>query len=104
MSTYEGLIILHPNTGEEKATECLKKIEETLTKHNAKNIEQVNVGRKPLGFMMKKQVDGVFVKLAFQADGSKVKDIQYGLRLLDFILHLTIFVKSKKSVKQEVTA
>ena len=104
MRAYESVVILNPHNTEEQVRGCVAKLEEILKKFNAKLVNKVEWGRKPLGFAVQKNNEGYFLLIEFEADPAKMTEIQYSFRLADFILYSTTFVKGKDVKQQKISA
>ncbi|MBI4397968.1 MAG: 30S ribosomal protein S6 [Candidatus Omnitrophica bacterium] len=101
MRRYESVVILNPHVTDEQTRGCLAKLEEILKKSDAKLVSKVEWGRKPTGFRIKKQGEGYYLLVEFEADPAKISEIQYAFRLADFILFSSIFVKKNNAVLPE---
>ena len=70
-----------------------------MSKNGAKILEKKELGKKPIIFKTKRD-EGIFVQIDFQAEPGKMKEINYAIRLADFILHATVFVKEETVSKK----
>ncbi|MBI4972037.1 MAG: 30S ribosomal protein S6 [Candidatus Omnitrophica bacterium] len=106
MRLYESVVILNPHSTEEQVRGCVAKLEEIFKKYDAKLVNKVDWGRKPLGFHIQKQAEGFYMLVEFEADPAKLSEIQYAFRLADFILYSSIFVKGKSHAvpQQKISA
>lgn len=104
MRLYESVVIVNPHMSDEQARGCMAKIGDILTKHSAKLVHKVEWGRRPLGFRINKQNEGVFWLLDIEADPSRIGEIHSAFRLADFILFSSIFVKEKTGLPAQKTA
>ncbi len=101
MRAYESVVILNPHVTEEQVRGCLAKLEEILKKFDARLVNKVEWGRKPLGYRIKKQDEGFYLLVEFEANPAKITELQYAFRLADFILFSSIFVKGKSAAPQQ---
>jgi len=104
MRFYESIVILTPHITEEQLRGCVAKLDEIFKKYDAKLVNKVEWGRKPLGFHIQKQNEGFYLLIEFEANPAKIAEIQYAFRLADFILYSSIFVKEASSAQKKIPA
>jgi ribosomal protein S6 len=96
MKKYEGLFIFPPElTGEgfkDPAAEVVKWIE----KFQGKVIQKTDLGKKPLGHMIKKYKDGKMFLFDFEMDPSRTQDFRKELELQENLLKYMVSIPAKK--------
>ncbi len=96
MKKYEGLFIFSPElTGEgfkDPAAEVLKWIE----KYQGKVIQKTDLGKKPLGHMIRKYKDGRMFLFDFEMDASRMQDFRKELELQENLLKYMVSIPAKK--------
>ena len=106
MRLYESVVILNPHNTEEQMRGCVAKLEEIFKKYDAKLVNRVDWGRRPLGFHIQKLSEGFYMLVEFEANPAKLAEIQNAFRLADFILYSSTFVKGKSTAvpQQKISA
>jgi ribosomal protein S6 len=98
MRKYEGLFIFAPElTGDgykDPAAEIVKWIE----KFQGKVIQKTDLGKKPLGHMIKKYKDGRMFLFEFEMDPSHTQDFRKELELQENLLKYMVSIPEKKPV------
>jgi len=98
MKKYEGLFIFPPEiTGEshkDPAAEVVKWIE----KFQGKVIQKTDLGKKPLGHMIRKYKDGRTFVFDFEMDPSRAQDFRKELELQENLLRYMVSIPAKKPV------
>jgi len=95
MQKYELMVIAVP--------ELSKKAQETLTSEVKKEIEgiggkdvEVDVwGKRKFAYLIKKQVEGLYILFSFEAPSDKIEELNRKLRLKEEVLRFLLTVKEK---------
>lgn len=95
MKTYEALVIFPFQTGIEGHESQKNTFEELIKKHDGKVLNRNEIGRRPLGYPIKKSREGYFVSFAFELSPDKVEAFRRSLQLTEEILKFTIVIKPK---------
>lgn len=95
---YETMYILRPDLGEEQVEQAVSKYQNLIQEQGATEIEIQNRGKRRLAYEIKKQRDGIFVQMNYQAPGSVIAPLERAMRLSEEVMrYLTI----KQEVPEE---
>lgn len=95
---YETMYILRPDLGDELVEQAISKYQNLLQEQGAKEIKIQHRGKRRLAYEIKKQRDGVYVQMNYQAPGTVVAPLERAMRLSDEVIrYLTI----KQEVPEE---
>ena len=95
---YETMYILRPDLGEEQVEQAVSKYQNLIQEQGATEIEIQNRGKRRLAYEIKKQRDGIFVQMNYQAPGSVIAPLERSMRLSEEVIrYLTI----KQEVSEE---
>jgi len=95
---YETMYILRPDLGEELTKRAIEKYQTLLRDMGAEILETQHRGKRRLAYEIKKQREGVYIQMNYQADGSAIAFLERSMRLSeDVIRYLTI----KQEVKED---
>ncbi len=89
MNKYESVIIINPNVDEEK----VKKLEETFTNLINKNGNVTKIdelGKKKLAYDIKKNKEGIYVTLYFEAEPALIAELERNYRITDEIIKFIV--------------
>ena len=95
MRTYEALIIFHPQTTGEILQGDKGVFEEAIKKHEGKILNRIEVGKRSLGYSIKKSKEGYCVAFLFELLPAKMDAFKRSLQLAEEILKFTLVQKSK---------
>ena len=91
MNKYEAMFIIKPDLSEEDRKALLSQINEAVVKNNGKvSSGAIWSERKKLYFPIKKNREGVYYLLQFEAGPLTVKDISHAYGLNENILRVLI--------------
>ena len=90
MRTYETLILFPVNLPGESVQEGKSVFEDILKKHEGKIISRTELGRKFLGYTVKKQKEANLISFVFELTPSKVDAFKHALQLAEEILKFTL--------------
>ena len=95
-SSYEMMYILRPDLSEDKVAESVAKYQEFVTERGAESVEIQVKGKRRLAYPVGKYLDGIYVQMNYQADGSQIAPLERMMRLSeDAIRYLTIKLKKR---------
>lgn len=95
---YETMYILRPDLGEEQVEQAVNKYQNLIQEQGATEIEIQNRGKRRLAYEIKKQRDGIFIQMNYQAPGSVIAPLERAMRLSEEVIrYLTI----KQEVPEE---
>ena len=95
MKSYEALIIFPAQFLGESLQDRKNIFEDIVKKHEGKITNRNELGRRPLGYTVKKQKEGSFVSFVFELEPSKADAFRRSLQLTEEILKFTITKKEK---------
>ncbi len=99
MKLYEGLFILSPDATPEVQKTQVDRVEECVKKFGGVVTEKLELGRKPLGYPLKKFREGALWGVNFQLDSIKANELRKALELQEDLLKYMITVKDVRPVK-----
>lgn len=95
-SSYEMMYILRPDLSEDQVGESVAKYQDFLTERGAENLEIQVKGKRRLAYPVGKYLDGIYVQMNYNADGSQIAPLERMMRLSeDAIRYLTIKLKKR---------
>jgi len=95
LNKYEGIFIIKPDLGEEKAKAALDLVQDEIKK-NGGEIETLNTwGKKSLAYLIKKSKEGLYHQIDFSIDPSVLKDMDRKFRLTEDIIRFMIIRKEQ---------
>jgi small subunit ribosomal protein S6 len=103
LRTYEAVVIFTPQIAGEALVQGKNIFEGVLTKQGGKIINAVDMGKRVLGYIIKKMKEGCCLAFDFELEPDKANSLREALKLVDGILKFTIVVKQvAKPVKRRV--
>lgn len=100
MNNYEMMYILRPDLSEEQVGNAITRYQTFISERGADNIQIQNRGKRRLAYHIKKYLDGIYIQMDYQADGTQIAPLERAMRLEEEVIrYLTIKLK-----KQSVTA
>jgi small subunit ribosomal protein S6 len=99
---YEMMYILRPDLSDESIEESINKYTGFISERGAENIQIQNRGKRRLAYPIGKYLDGIYIQMDYQADGTQVAPLERAMRLgEDVIRYLTIKLKKIAVVEGE---
>ena len=89
MNKYESVIIINPSVTDEK----LKELEKTVTDiiNSDGKVEKVDeLGKKKLAYEIKKNNEGIYVTIYFEANPNLIKELERNYRIIDEIIKFIV--------------
>jgi len=97
---YETMYILRSDLADEQVDQAISKYQNLLQEQGAKEIQIQHRGKRRLAYEIKKQRDGIYVQMNYQAPGTAVAPLERAMRLSDEVIrYLTI----KQEVAEETS-
>ncbi len=97
---YETMYILRSDLADEQVDQAISKYQNLLQEQGAKEIQIQHRGKRRLAYEIKKQRDGIYVQMNYQAPGTVVAPLERAMRLSDEVIrYLTI----KQEVPEETS-
>lgn len=95
-NSYEMMYILRPDLSEDQVGESVAKYQNFLAEKGAENLEVQIKGKRRLAYPVGKYLDGIYVQVNYEADGSQIAPLERMMRLSeDAIRYLTIKLKKR---------
>ncbi|MGB2706507.1 MAG: 30S ribosomal protein S6 [Candidatus Omnitrophota bacterium] len=92
MVEYEALFVIDPEK-EKSIKEITTGITGTITKNKGTVIKEENWGKQKLAYPIKKKPEGIYYKLNFSAEASKMSELNNSFKLNADILRVMITAK-----------
>ncbi len=93
---YEMMYILRPDLSEEKVREAVGKYQSFIADRGAEDIQIQNRGKKRLAYPIKKFLDGIYIQMNYQADGTQIAPLERAMRLGEEVIrYMTLKVKAQ---------
>ncbi|MDJ0634029.1 MAG: 30S ribosomal protein S6 [Xenococcaceae cyanobacterium MO_188.B29] len=101
-NNYEMMYILRPDLSEEQVGNAIQKYQTFLSDRGAENIQIQNRGKRRLAYPIKKYLDGIYIQMNYQADGTQIATLERAMRLEEEVIrYLTIKLKKQPSITAE---
>ena len=102
MRLYEGLFIFAPEATADTRKNQLKNLDDLVAKFKGKVVQKTELGKKTLGYTVKKFREGYVVVVDYQMESLKQGEFRKTLQLQDDIVKFMIITKveEKKVVKK----
>ena len=102
MKTYEILVIYPFQTTGEGHHDPKNVFEEIVKKHEGKVLNRTELGRRLLGYVVKKSKEGHVVSFLVEFPPSQLDALRHSLQLTEEILKFTIVAKTKAELLRHV--
>ncbi|GAB4527060.1 MAG: hypothetical protein Tsb0014_07560 [Pleurocapsa sp.] len=98
-SNYEMMYILRPDLSEEQVGEAVEKYKNYLSENGAEDVQVQVKGKRRLAYPVKKHLDGIYVQMNFQSDGSQIASLERMMRLSEEVIRYLSLKLNKRSLK-----
>ena len=89
MNKYESVIIVNPNVDEEGIKALEKKFTDII--NNDGKLEKIdNLGKRKLAYEVKKNNEGIYLVLTFEANADLIEELQRNYRITDEVIKFTV--------------
>ena len=89
MNKYESVIIVNPNVDEEGIKALEKKFTDII--NNDGKLEKIdNLGKRKLAYEVKKNNDGFYLVLTFEANADLIEELQRNYRITDEVIKFIV--------------
>lgn len=89
MNKYESVIIINPSADEEKVKSLIDKFSDLINKNG--KVEKVDtLGKKRLAYEVKKNREGIYVVLYFEAEPSLIAELERNYRITDEVIKFIV--------------
>lgn len=85
MASYETLLLLSPELGEENRKEIVEKVTGVIASQGGELTETDEWGMRSLAYPVRKQTRGYYVRLVFDAPGALIAEMERIIRITDGI-------------------
>lgn len=86
MRTYESIFIVHPDVVGDDLTAIIDKYKQILTDEGASVLKVDNWGTRTLAYMVKKQTQGCYVQVIFDAPAAVIAEFERRMRIDEAII------------------
>lgn len=101
-NSYELMYILRPDLSEDQVGESVSKYKDYLNDNGAEELEIQIKGKRRLAYPVGKYLDGIYVQMNYQADGSQNAPLERMMRLSeDAIRYLTVKRKKRAIIAEQ---
>jgi small subunit ribosomal protein S6 len=90
MRVYESIFIASPTLSEEEVNQTTELIQNVITSNGGEVVKVDKWGKRPLAYEIKKQREGYYVLLLFNADPKVLSELDRRYKLTDHILRYNI--------------
>ncbi|GBF82679.1 30S ribosomal protein S6 [Aphanothece sacrum] len=99
---YEMIYILRPDLSEEQVQQEVDKYRDFLGENKALDIQIKIWGKRRLAYQIGKYMDGIYVQMNYEADGTQIAPLERMMRLGEEVIrYLTIKLKKVASPTPE---
>ena len=95
MNKYESVIIINPNV-DEAGLKALQDKFTGLINENGKVEEVVDMGKRKLAYEIKKNSEGIYVLINFEAAPSLIKELERVYRITDEVIKFIVVRKDEE--------
>ena len=89
MNKYESVIIVNPNVDEEGIKALEKKFTDII--NNDGKLEKIdNLGKRKLAYEVKKNNEGIYLVLTFEANAYLIEGLQRNYRITDEVIKFIV--------------
>jgi small subunit ribosomal protein S6 len=101
-NNYEMMYILRPDLSEDQVGEAVNKYKDYLSENGAENFEIQVKGKRRLAYPIGKYLDGIYVQMNYQADGTQIAPLERMMRLGEEVIrYLTLKLKKRSAATEE---
>ncbi|MCI9087787.1 MAG: 30S ribosomal protein S6 [Clostridia bacterium] len=85
MNKYESVVIINPSVEEEKVKELSQKFTDII--NNDGKVEKIeDIGKKKLAYEVKKNKEGYYVVINFEANPDLIAELERNYRIMDEVI------------------
>ena len=89
MNKYESVIIVNPNVDEEGIKALEKKFTDII--NNDGKLEKIdNLGKRKLAYEVKKNNEGIYLVLTFEANADLIEELKRNYRITDEVIKFIV--------------
>lgn len=95
MNKYETVFIINPNVEEAGVKELIEKFSNII--NNDGKVEEVQeMGKRKLAYEIKKNSEGIYVLINFEANPDLIKELERNYRITDNVIKFIVVRKDEK--------
>jgi len=94
------MYILRSDLADEQVDQAISKYQNLIQEQGAKEIQIQHRGKRRLAYEIKKQRDGIYVQMNYQAPGTVVAPLERAMRLSDEVIR---YMTIKQEVPEETS-
>ena len=99
---YEMMYILRPDLSEDKVRDAIDKYQSFIAERGAEDIQIQNRGKRRLAYPIKKFLDGIYIQMNYQGNGSQIAPLERAMRLGEEVIrYMTLKLKEQPVVVTE---
>ena len=95
MNKYETLFIINPNVEEAGVKDIVDKFSDIINSDGKVESSEVK-GKKKLAYKKKKNEEGIYVLINFEANPSLIKELERVFRITDDVIKFIVVRKDEK--------
>ena len=95
MNKYETIFIVNPNVAEEGLKALIQKFSDIIN-NDGKVLEVEEMGKKKLAYEIKKNKEGYYVVVNFEANPELIKELERVYRITDNVIKFLTISKEEK--------
>ena len=99
INSYETICIIKPDLNEDSLARIIEIYQLILIDQGAKNIVTQNRGRRHLKYVIKKNKDGIYIQMNYEANGAIISILEKNMKIDEQIIR---FMTVKNSIKEKV--
>ena len=96
--SYETICIIKPDLNEDSLARIIEIYQLILIDQGAKNIVTQNRGRRHLKYVIKKNKDGIYIQMNYEANGAIISILEKNMKIDEQIIR---FMTVKNSIKEK---
>lgn len=100
MKNYESIFIVNPNVSDEGIKNLIKKFSDIIN-NDGKVLNVEEMGKKKLAYEVKKNSEGYYVVLTFEANPELIQELERNYRITDEVIKFMTISKEEKTNKEE---
>ena len=95
MNKYETVFIINPNVEEAGVKDLIQKFSDIINSDG--KVEEVQeMGKKKLAYEIKKNAEGIYVLINFEANPELIKELERNYRIIDNVIKFIVVRKDEK--------
>jgi small subunit ribosomal protein S6 len=102
LNKYELAVVYFPKFNENELENKIDEIKNIINKFGGEIIDIENVGKRYLAYTIKKQSEGIYYFISFDAPESLPRQLEENLRIKDDILRYLILKRTEKKIRKKI--